>query len=63
MSTEAYLGDDSNRGVSIYGGRYVQYNVYGHLFQVSKKYVPPLRPIGRGASGIVWSVLFCLFMS
>jgi len=55
MSIEKpFFGDDSNRGVSINGGRYVQYNVYGNLFEVSKKYVPPLRPIGRGASGIVW---------
>ncbi|CAL9213314.1 unnamed protein product [Arabidopsis halleri] len=54
MSIETtFFGDDSIRGVSINGGRYVQYNVYGNLFEVSKKYVPPLRPIGRGASGIV----------
>ncbi|WJX60282.1 Mitogen-activated protein kinase 4 [Trifolium repens] len=34
-------------------GRYVQYTLYGNLFEVSSKYVPPLRPIGRGAYGIV----------
>lgn len=42
------------KGVLTHGGRYVRYNVYGNLFEVSTKYVPPLRPVGRGASGIVW---------
>ncbi|KAJ0739940.1 putative mitogen-activated protein kinase [Helianthus annuus] len=37
-----------------HSGRYVQYNVYGNLFEVSRKYVPPIRPVGRGAYGIVW---------
>lgn len=42
------------KGVLKHGGRYVQYNVYGNLFEVSTKYVPPIRPIGRGACGLVW---------
>lgn len=42
------------KGVPTHGGRYVQYNVYGNLFEVSRKYVPPIRPVGRGAYGIVW---------
>ncbi|XP_058223836.1 mitogen-activated protein kinase homolog MMK2-like [Rhododendron vialii] len=41
------------KGVPVHGGRYVRYNVYGNLFEVSDKYVPPLRPVGRGAYGIV----------
>ncbi|XVE57943.1 hypothetical protein DITRI_Ditri04bG0130100 [Diplodiscus trichospermus] len=41
------------KGVLTHGGKYVQYNVYGNLFEVSSKYVPPIRPIGRGAYGIV----------
>ncbi|KAK7274333.1 hypothetical protein RIF29_15417 [Crotalaria pallida] len=41
------------RGVATHGGRYVQYNIYGNLFEVSRKYVPPIRPVGRGANGIV----------
>ncbi|KAI3422713.1 Mitogen-activated protein kinase [Psidium guajava] len=41
------------KGVHTHGGRYVQYNVYGNLFEVSAKYVPPIRPIGRGACGLV----------
>ncbi|KAJ8432463.1 hypothetical protein Cgig2_027760 [Carnegiea gigantea] len=41
------------KGALTHGGRYVQYNVHGSLFEVSSKYVPPIRPIGRGASGLV----------
>ncbi|KAG2295897.1 hypothetical protein Bca52824_042566 [Brassica carinata] len=39
--------------VPTHGGRYIQYNVYGQLFEVSRKYVPPICPIGRGACGII----------
>ncbi|KAJ6791230.1 mitogen-activated protein kinase 6 [Iris pallida] len=46
-------GQHRIKGVLTHGGRYVQYNVYGNLFQVSAKYVPPIRPVGRGAYGIV----------
>ncbi|XP_057533607.1 mitogen-activated protein kinase homolog MMK2 isoform X2 [Amaranthus tricolor] len=45
--------EQNMRGVPTHGGRYVQYNLYGNLFEVSSKYVPPLRPVGRGAYGIV----------
>ncbi|KAJ9698263.1 hypothetical protein PVL29_007376 [Vitis rotundifolia] len=41
------------KGVPSYGGKYVQYNVLGNLFEVSAKYVPPIQPVGRGAYGIV----------
>ncbi|XP_062081965.1 mitogen-activated protein kinase homolog NTF6-like [Humulus lupulus] len=41
------------KGVLTYGGKYVQYNVLGNLFEVSAKYVPPIQPVGRGAYGIV----------
>lgn len=54
-SSSADHGGHSNiRGVPTHGGRYVQYNVHGSLFEVSRKYVPPIRPIGRGANGMVW---------
>lgn len=54
-SSSATTADQSNvKGVLTHGGRYVQYNVYGNLFEVSRKYVPPIRPVGRGAYGIVW---------
>ncbi|KAF9602173.1 hypothetical protein IFM89_025473 [Coptis chinensis] len=46
-------GDSNIKGVVTHGGHYVQYNVYGNLFEVSTKYVPPIRPVGRGAYGIV----------
>jgi hypothetical protein len=42
-------------GVSTHDGQYTQYNIFGNSFEVSAKYVPPIRPIGRGAYGIVCS--------
>lgn len=57
MSGESSSGSGDHtivKGVPTHGGRYVQYNVYGNLFEVSRKYVPPIRPVGRGAYGIVW---------
>ncbi|XP_044483753.1 mitogen-activated protein kinase homolog NTF6-like [Mangifera indica] len=45
--------DFTVKGISMCGGRYVQYNILGNLFQVSSKYVPPIHPVGRGAYGIV----------
>lgn len=54
-SSSAATADHTHiKGVPTHGGRYVQYNVYGNLFEVSRKYVPPIRPVGRGAYGIVW---------
>ena len=47
-------GDTKIKRVLTHGGRYAQYNVYGNLFEVTSKYVPPIRPIGRGAYGIIW---------
>ncbi|XP_042419609.1 mitogen-activated protein kinase homolog MMK2-like [Zingiber officinale] len=46
-------GEGQIRGIPVHGGRYVLYNIYGNQFEVSAKYVPPLRPLGRGAYGIV----------
>lgn len=55
QSAAAASADHNNiKGVPTHGGRYVQYNIYGNLFEVSRKYVPPIRPVGRGAYGIVW---------
>ncbi|KAF4392912.1 hypothetical protein G4B88_011907 [Cannabis sativa] len=53
MDTGVASADHHIRGVPTHGGRYLQYNIYGNLFEVSKKYVPPIRPVGRGAYGIV----------
>ncbi|KAL2892182.1 Mitogen-activated protein kinase-like protein MMK2 [Bienertia sinuspersici] len=44
--------EQNSRGVPTHGGRYMQYNLYGNIFEVSSKYVPPLRPVGRGAYAI-----------
>ncbi|XP_057449077.1 mitogen-activated protein kinase homolog NTF6 [Lotus japonicus] len=41
------------KGVPIDGGKYVQYNILGNLFEVYANYTPPLQPVGRGAYGIV----------
>lgn len=55
MDASSASGDGGNiKGVPTHGGRYVRYNVYGNVFEVSAKYVPPIRPVGRGAYGIVW---------
>ncbi|KAI5421836.1 Mitogen-activated protein kinase mmk2 [Lathyrus oleraceus] len=51
MSLES--AENNIRGIPTHGGRYLQYNIYGNLFEVSRKYVPPIRPVGRGAYGIV----------
>ena len=40
-----------------HGGRFLQYNIFGNLFEITSKYQPPIMPIGRGAYGIVWYVL------
>jgi mitogen-activated protein kinase 1/3 len=39
-----------------HGGRFLQYNIFGNLFEITNKYQPPIMPIGRGAYGIVWYV-------
>lgn len=51
------------KGVPTHGGRYVQYNICGNLFEVSSKYVPPIRPVGRGAYGIVWYITYLFSLS
>ncbi|KAL5225657.1 hypothetical protein ABZP36_012296 [Zizania latifolia] len=53
MDSSSAGGGAQIKGTATHGGRYVLYNVYGNLFEVSSKYTPPIRPIGRGAYGIV----------
>ncbi|KAI9076166.1 hypothetical protein K1719_041864 [Acacia pycnantha] len=53
---------DPNTGVDFpavptHGGKFILYNIFGNLFEVSAKYGPPIKPIGRGAYGIVCSLL------
>ncbi|KAJ7944959.1 Mitogen-activated protein kinase [Quillaja saponaria] len=50
---ESASAEGKTKRVLTHGGRYVQYNIYGNLFEFSSKYVPPIRSIGRGAYGIV----------
>ncbi|XP_040991180.1 mitogen-activated protein kinase 3-like [Juglans microcarpa x Juglans regia] len=43
--------------VLTHGGQFIQYNIFGNLFEITTKYRPPILPIGRGAYGIVCSML------
>ncbi|MQL86526.1 hypothetical protein Taro_019058, partial [Colocasia esculenta] len=40
-----------------HGGRFIQYNIFGNIFEVTSKYKPPIMPIGKGAYGLVCSAL------
>ncbi|XP_078446628.1 mitogen-activated protein kinase 3 [Wolffia australiana] len=40
-----------------HGGRYINYDIFGTSFEVTAKYQPPIMPIGRGAYGIVCSLM------
>ncbi|XP_002976336.2 mitogen-activated protein kinase 4b [Selaginella moellendorffii] len=57
MEAAAAAAEGNFTGVLVHSGRYVQYNIFGNLFEVTAKYVPPIRPIGRGAYGIVCSAV------
>ncbi|GLT71124.1 hypothetical protein SLA2020_431650 [Shorea laevis] len=57
MDSSSGSGEPNIKGVPTHGGSYVQYNVYGNLFEVSRKYAPPIRPVGRGAYGIVCAAM------
>lgn len=46
--------------VQTHGGQFISYDIFGSLFEITSKYRPPIIPIGRGAYGIVWYVLFLL---
>lgn len=49
--------------VPTHGGQFVQYNIFGNMFEITAKYRPPIMPIGRGAYGIVWYLLISFFDS
>eukprot|EP00252_Welwitschia_mirabilis_P022696 TRINITY_DN6222_c0_g3_i1.p1 TRINITY_DN6222_c0_g3~~TRINITY_DN6222_c0_g3_i1.p1 ORF type:complete len:378 (+),score=57.65 TRINITY_DN6222_c0_g3_i1:500-1633(+) len=51
------VADDQIKGVLTHGGKYCLYNIFGNQFEIPVKYVPPIRPIGRGAYGIVCSAV------
>ncbi|CAI9105236.1 OLC1v1004118C1 [Oldenlandia corymbosa var. corymbosa] len=41
------------KGIPTHGGKYVEYNVLGNLFEVTSNYIPPILPVGCGAYGVV----------
>ncbi|XP_042512214.1 mitogen-activated protein kinase 3-like isoform X2 [Macadamia integrifolia] len=43
--------------IPTHGGRYIQYNISGNLFEITSKYRPPIMHIGGGAYGKVCSAL------
>ncbi|WOH02169.1 hypothetical protein DCAR_0521557 [Daucus carota subsp. sativus] len=43
--------------VATHGGNFIRYDLHGNFFEVTSKYRPPLVPIGRGAYGIVCSIM------
>lgn len=46
-----------------HGGRFIEYNIFGNIFEVTSKYKPPVLPIGKGAYGIVWLVYLSYIIS
>ncbi|KAG6761122.1 hypothetical protein POTOM_034317 [Populus tomentosa] len=50
-------GNGDFPAIPTHGGQFIQYNIFGNLFEITSKYRPPITPIGRGAYGIVCSVL------
>ncbi|RZR77322.1 hypothetical protein BHM03_00002362 [Ensete ventricosum] len=46
-------GQESIQATLSHGGRFIQYNIFGNIFEVTSKYKPPIMPIGKGAYGIV----------
>ncbi|KAI3772436.1 hypothetical protein L6452_03622 [Arctium lappa] len=43
--------------VATHGGQFIRYNIFDNEFEITNKYRPPIMPIGRGAYGIVCSML------
>ncbi|XP_030938721.1 mitogen-activated protein kinase homolog D5 [Quercus robur] len=56
MSATATTTENISATLS-HGGRFIQYNIFGNIFEVTAKYKPPILPIGKGAYGIVCSAL------
>lgn len=50
----AALGLENIPATLSHGSRFIQYNIFGNIFEVTAKYKPPIMPIGKGAYGIVW---------
>ncbi|KAG5566811.1 hypothetical protein RHGRI_002374 [Rhododendron griersonianum] len=43
--------------VPVNGGQFIQYDIFGNIFEITTKYRPPIIPVGRGAYGIVCSAM------
>ncbi|KAG5561004.1 hypothetical protein RHGRI_004131 [Rhododendron griersonianum] len=56
-SAPAQAGIENIPSTLSHGGRFIQYNIFGNIFEVTSKYKPPIMPIGKGAYGIVCSAL------
>ncbi|XP_078438689.1 mitogen-activated protein kinase 1-like [Wolffia australiana] len=51
----AAVGSETILATLAHGGRFIQYNIFGNVFEVTAKYKPPIMPIGKGAYGLVCS--------
>ncbi|XP_039144249.1 mitogen-activated protein kinase 5-like [Dioscorea cayenensis subsp. rotundata] len=43
--------------IPTHSGKFLQFNIFGNHFEITSKYKLPIMPIGRGAYGIVCSVM------
>lgn len=59
----AAMGIENIPATLSHGGRFIQYNIFGNIFEVTAKYKPPIMPIGKGAYGIVWYVTYPFALS
>ncbi|KAL2470416.1 Mitogen-activated protein kinase 13 [Abeliophyllum distichum] len=53
MENESQNSLTQVKGIPSHGGKYIQYNILGNLFEIPSKYIPPISPVGRGAYGLV----------
>lgn len=42
-------GNEKIPASPIHGGLFIEYNIFGNIFEVTCNYKPPLLPIGKGA--------------
>ncbi|KAB8969893.1 hypothetical protein FH972_026861 [Carpinus fangiana] len=47
------MGAENISATLSHGGKFIQYNIFGNIFEVTAKYKPPIMPIGKGAYGIL----------
>ncbi|CAI9776088.1 unnamed protein product [Fraxinus pennsylvanica] len=55
QETSSASTNSNIKGVLTNDGKYERHNLYGNLFEVFSKYVPPILPLGRGAYSLVCS--------